>query len=101
MARASQPERLRVELWFRPDPSPERWRRVLAAVGAWEPRVAPREVERSSDADAPSRAEPWSEARLDELCRRCAIAEPLAWTLLGDEGAVQVAREPLQLKRSE
>ncbi len=81
---------LGIELRFRPGASDARWLGALEALLAHEQRLRPSLVDRLSDADAQG-PEPWHDALLPELARRCAGDELSSWSLLrADDPAVGV-----------
>lgn len=86
-------QRLRIELCFPLDRTPEQYRQVLQQILAWRPDLAPRELERSSDADAPDRPEPWTDARWAEVAALAAGDRPRSWSLVSEDGALVIARE--------
>ena len=73
---------------------------MLQQIIAWQPDLAPREIERSSDADAPDRPEPWTESREDELVALAAGDRWRSWTLYSADGALIVAHERASTKIS-
>jgi hypothetical protein len=98
MARESQ--KLNTDLFFGPDPSPDRWLTLLDTVTSWAPRAAPRQLERDSDADWNGQRESWTASRRQELANRCAGDASFAWSLYGDNAALLAAREPHYVKVS-
>jgi hypothetical protein len=91
---------LRIEMWFQPGRAAARYRAVLARVVAWRPAFAPQRVERSTDADAPDRPEPWADARWREVAELAAGDEWRAWTLFGADTAIGVAHKAVATKIS-
>jgi hypothetical protein len=91
---------LRFELWFRPGRSADDYRSLLGHIVAWRPALAPREVERSTDEDAPDRPEPWVEARWREVAELAAGVRWRAWTLYSADAAIVVARKAAATKIS-
>lgn len=94
---ANQPERDQmrrgIELCFRPDAEADVWSRTLEKLFAWRPSLAPRELKRISDIDAPLHREPWNDTRHHELARRLAEEATVAWAIYCAQGVVLVHRE--------
>ncbi len=85
--------RLRIELDFSPGRSADRFRRALLEIVAWRRELAPRSLERSSDADAPAEPEIWTDARWDDVAMLAAGDAPRSWSLFASDAALVVARE--------
>ncbi len=78
---------LALELCFSPDLAESTWLRLLDAIFAWRPALAPHELKRLSDPDAPHR-EPWTAAHRNELAHRLATENALAWTIVCANGSL-------------
>lgn len=88
---------LALELCFSPDLSEPAWLRLLDVIFACRPALAPHELKRLSDADAPRR-EPWTAAHRTELARRLATENALAWTIVCAQASLLCVLEPRFVK---
>jgi hypothetical protein len=83
--------RLRIVLELT-DASRDQYRALFAAIVAWNPRFAPRKLDRRTDDDAPDKPEPWSDARWADVAALAAGSEWRSWSLLGDDTAIAISR---------
>ena len=93
---------LGIELRFWPSGSMEVWKQTFSAVFTWNPLLHPTHVDRLSDVDA-EQPEPWSDALLAEMIRRCAEGQQFSWMLFSEKNediGITVARRQHEVEMS-
>lgn len=85
--------RLCFALYFPPGRTADQYRHVFNHILAWRPEVAPRQLDRMTDADAPGAPEyePWADTRWPEVAALAAGDQWRSWTLFADDAALGVA----------
>ena len=84
-------ERLRFALYFPPGRTADQYRHVFEHILAWRPEVAPRRLDRRTDADAVD-DEAWTDARWPEVVALAAGDQWRSWVLLSAGTALGIAR---------